>query len=427
MLPAMLQTALMWSRPLQCLAYCRKRYGSVFTLRMIGHPPLIFVSDPDDLRAVLGADEQLLRPGDGGAAVAPIVGESSFMLQHGLSHRSARKALSPSLRATAVEQHAAMVRAVAERAVAAWPTGRPIRLHQRLRGLTLEVILRLLASEPEGPLDRRLQELQRRILAMLSITSSPLVTESYLRRGPGKTKWKRFLRDRSAVDELLFELIRERSAAPAGLMAGILSIPNLDGAPTTLRQIRDNLMSIILAGHETTAAQLAWAFQLLAHDQEAQAQLAEATDDSEGARQVSAAIQEILRHRCVFLFAIPRTLTSTIEIAGHTCEPPAQLLPCIALIHHDPDAHPAPSNFMPSRYLHDAPDPNTWIPWGGGARRCPGAHLATTEISAVLRAALGSRTIAPAGKKIERPRWRSVIVAPHDGCRVILSRRQRST
>jgi cytochrome P450 len=320
-----------------------------------------------------------------------------------------------------------MVRAVAERAVAGWPTGRPIRLHQRLRSLTLEVILRLLVGEPERPLDRRLQELQQHILAMLSITSSPLVTESYLRLGPGKTKWKRFLRDRSAADQLLFALIKASSAAPAGLMDGLLSIPNLDGGPTTLRQIRDNLMSIILAGHETTAAQLAWAFQLLAHDQQAQAQLAEATDDREGARQINAAIQEILRHRCVFLFAIPRTLTSTIEIAGHTCDPPAQLLPCISLIHHDPDAHRAPGGFMPWRYLHDTPDPNTWIPWGGGARRCPGAHLATTEISAVLRAALAKHTIGPAGKKIERPRWRSVIVAPHDGCRVILSPRQRST
>jgi cytochrome P450 len=414
----------MTARPLPVLRACRRRYGPVFTLRVSAHPPLVFVCDRDEIQAVLKADEQLLRPGDGAAAVKPIVGEESFMLKHGAPHRSAHRALQPVIGAGAVEHHAAMVRRTAQDAIEAWPTGTPIELHGRLRALTLEVILRLIVGTTAGPLDQLCQRIHRSVLAMLEITSSPLLTESYMRVGPGRVMWRTFLRRREVVDRLLLELIDTAEDGPAeGLLAVLTALRNSEGSAASRRRVRDNIMSIILAGHETTAAQLAWAVQLLARHPDVQASLACEHGSARADGNARAAVQEILRHSCTFLFAIPRTLTRPIELGGYRCEPPAQLLPCIYLLHHDADHHPDPHAIVWDRYAETSPDRRTWLPWGGGPRRCPGRHLAILEITTILQTLLATRTISATSERIERPRWRSVIVTPGGNRRVILHRR----
>ena len=135
-------------------------------------------------------------------------------------------------------------------------------------------------------------------------------------------------------------------------------------------------------------------------------------------------MREVLRHRPVFLFTIPRAVKQPIEIGGWTYRPPAQLLGCIYLVHHDPELYPEPHEFRPERFLGDrSPSTYTWLPWGGGRKRCPGLHLATLEMKTVLRTVLATMTVRPAARKIEHPRWRSVIVTPHAGSRVVLERR----
>jgi len=193
----------------------------------------------------------------------------------------------------------------------------------------------------------------------------------------------------------------------------------------THSQLRDNLMSLILAGHETTASQLAWAFQLLAHNPPAQTRLIEEIDENTGDEYLTATIQEVLRHRPVFLFAIPRAVKQPIEIGAWTYRPPAHLLACIYLLHHDPDIYPEPERFRPERFLEGQPSPYMWLPWGAGRKRCPGSHLAMLEMKTVLRTVLESTTVSPASRHMERPRWRSVIVTPHAGSRVVLRRRER--
>lgn len=428
-MPAAIQTAAMWAWPSPFLQACKRRYGTVFTLRALARPPLIFVCEPADIEVVLKTNEQLLRPGDGAAAVKPIVGEQSFMLQHGAPHRDARKALQTITSASTVPGHVTMIEHAAQRAIEVWPTDTPIELHDRLRALTLEVILRMIVGKLDGPLDPDVQHLHQAVLAMLEFTKNLVLTEPYLRHGLGKRAWRAFVRKREIVDRLLFGLIDSEASRPtSGLLASFVALRNPDGSIARKRQVRDNLMSTILAGHETTAAQLATAAQLLAYHPEAQAQLADALlIDHTTRTHMRAAVQEVLRQSCVFMFAIPRTLTGPIEIKGHRCEPPAQLLPCIHLLHHDPGSHRDPQSFIWDRYLHERPDPKTWLPWGGGARRCPGEHLAALELETVLRALLTARVVAPARRKIERPRWRSVIVTPHANCRVILHRRDAAS
>jgi hypothetical protein len=183
-------------------------------------------------------------------------------------------------------------------------------------------------------------------------------------------------------------------------------------------------MSLILAGHETTAAQLAWAFQLLAHHPQVRDRLIREIESDAGDDYLTATIQEVLRHRCVFVFAIPRAVAEPVEIGGWTYNPPANLLACIYLVHHDKAIYPEPQVFRPERFLGSRPDPRTWIPWGGGRKRCPGLHLATMEMKVVLRTVLAERTPHAAARQIERPRWRSVIVTPHAGSRVVLAKRR---
>ncbi len=424
--PAPLQTFLFWHSPFQYLQRCQDRYGPTFALRATSQPPLIFLSDPQDIRSLMAAPQDTLRPGVGGAAVSPIVGERSFMLSDGAEHIAGRKTVLAAFHAHAVDRYTQIVADAAQRATADWPTDRTVALHPRLRSLTLEVILRSFTDHFADPLDKRILTLRERVLEMLRVTASPVLIEPHLRHGPGRRIWQSFLHSRAQVDDLLGELIDERSEPnSSGDLLGLLAaLPDRDHSPASRGQVRDNAMSLILAGHETTAAQLAWAFQLLAHNPHARERLHREIDDGQSEDYLTATIQEVLRHRCVFLFAIPRAVAKPIAIGCHTHHPPAHLLACIYLLHHDPATYPDPHVFRPERFLDAPPDPRTWMPWGGGRKRCPGLHLAMLEMKTVLRTVLSTRTVYPASPHIERPRWRSVIVAPH-ASRVILRPRSR--
>ncbi len=424
-LPQVIQTSLMWFRPFEYLAHRSGRCEAPFTVRATNRPPLIFVKEPQEVASVLTAPEDTLRPGEGVSTVSPIVGERSFMLSDGESHRAGRKAAIAAFRAEATEPHAEMIAHCALRMLADWPEDIAVAAHDRLRMLSLEVILRTLTGNVDGAFDARTALLHHRMLEMLAITTSPTFVEPRLRHGPGKAIWDRFLRRRDQVNDLLAELITSNRlvSRPGDDPLGLLGKPtDKDGAH--LAVARDNAMSLILAGHETTAAQLAWAFQLLAHhpvvrDRLIREIVADVSDDY-----LTATIQEVLRHRCVFVFAIPRAVAKPVEIGGWTYMPPAQLLASIYLLHHDKAIYRDPYAFRPERFLESRPDPRTWIPWGGGSRRCPGLHLAMMEMKVVLRTVLAERTPYPAGRLMERPRWRSVIVTPHAGSRIVLSQRR---
>lgn len=421
--PRAVQTFLLWRWPFEHLERCRGQHGPSFTLRATSRPPLVFLSEPDDIRAMLAAPADVLHPGAGADTIEPLVGGESFMLRDEDEHLNGRKAILPAFHGKLVREHAELVGEVARREIASWPREAPFALHPRLRALTLEVVLRTIFGASARPTDRCLYALRDRLLAMLSVTASAVFPEPLLRHGPGRRIWERFLRARAEVDRLIYAIIEDRAFAggcSGNLLDRLLRARNTDGSPMSSRQVRDNLMSVVLAGHETTASELAWAFQLLAHNPVVLERLIEELDSHGGEEYLTATIQEVLRHRPVFLFAIPRAVKQPIEIGGWTYRPPAQLLGCIYLVHHDPALHHKPHEFRPERFLGTAPTPSTWLPWGAGRKRCPGLHLATLEMKTVLRTVLASTTVGPAGARIEHPRWRSVIVTPHAGSRVVL-------
>ena len=453
-LPRVAQTFLFWKFPFEYLEHCRKSYGGSFALRATSHPPLVFLSDLDDIKAMLAAPPEVLHPGEGADTIEELIGSESFMLREGEEHLNGRRTILPPFHAKIVVKQAELVADVVRREIARWPLDAPFALHPSLRALTLETLLRTVVGASGALADDRLYDLRDRLLKMLSVTASAVFPEPLLRHGPGQRVWVRFLRERAEVDELLYGIIAERSAAQRsgathysegthhsgyllggdGMQGGggmpdgdmldtLLAARNADGSRRTPRQVRDDLMSIVLAGHETTASELAWAFQLLAHNPRVLDRLIEEIDAGAGDEYLTATIQEVLRHRPVFLFSIPRAVKQPIEIGGWTYRPPAQLLGCIYLVHHDPEIYPEPHEFRPERFLERSPGTYTWLPWGGGRKRCPGLHLAMLEMKTVLRTVLETMTVRPAARKIEHPRWRSVIVTPHAGSRVILQRR----
>lgn len=385
---------------------------------------MVFMSDPADIKAIVGAPANVLHPGAGGRAIMPLVGEGSFMLAEEEAHLSGRRTILPAFHHRRISEHAGMVREIATREAAKWPRGTSFASHPYLRALTLRVILQTIFGGEEA----RLRELHRRLLAMFAVTRSLTLQEPPFRRLPGwRGIWRSFLVERAAVDDIIAQLIEEEAhsgARDSGLLSMLLGGEHPDNDQLTIRQIRDTIVSVILAGHETTASELAWAFQLLAHEPLIAGRLVDDLDAG-GEGYLTAAIQEVLRHRPVFLFTIPRVVRRPFEIAGTTFRPPVQLVGAIHLMHHDPSLYPEPHRFRPERFLDVPPRPEVWMPWGGGRKRCPGHHLAMLEMRTVLETVLGDFELVRVGEKIETARWRSVIVTPGRGSRIMLRKRQR--
>jgi cytochrome P450 len=424
-LPRALQTAGCRWFAYRYFQSAHRRFGDRFSVHPIDMPPIVFLSDPDEIRAVLTADPAVLHPGAGSAILAPLIGARSFMLLEEDEHLASRRVINPAFHQRIVAEHTAMLLDVAEREIAEWPTDSPAALHPRIRSLTLRVILRAIFGEPDC-----LDGLHEALMRSLEISTSFLLQEPTLRHLPGwRHAWQAFQREQAKVDNLLYSLMRRRKAEiaeqPTGPLDVLLTGHQADGSPMTSQEVRDNLMSLILAGHETTTGELAWAFQLLAHNQPVQDRLIEELDASHGENDyLTATVNETMRRKPVFLFCIPREVVEPVQIGGWTYPPPVHLAGCTYLMHHHPDLYARPYEFRPERFIDETPQPRTWLPWGGGKKHCLGRHFALLEFKTVLRLVLASYRVLPSRPAIEPPRWRSAILVPADGGRVMLRSRR---
>jgi cytochrome P450 len=422
-LPSALQTYAFWRDPHAYLRWCQQRSGQTFTMRPLGKPPLVFMSHIADIRAIVSAPSDVLHPGEGGGVIAPLVGPDSFMLADGDRHRAGRRAILPIFHHDRVNEHTEKVRTIVTREIASWPLDRPVALHTRLRALTLRVILQTIFGDDDG----RIDELHRRLLAMFMVTAGLTLHMPALRHTPPwRRLWRQFLTDRAGVDEILADLIIERAhrdGHDGGLLPMLVAPRRVEHNANTTGNVRDTIMSLILAGHETTGSELAWAVQLLAHHLEVRRRLVEDLD-RDNDDYLNAVINEALRHRPVFLFTIPRAVAKAIDVGGRTYHPPVHLIGCVHLLQHDPTTYAEPEAFQPERFLDAAPQAEAWMPWGGGRKRCPGRHLAMLEMRTVLRTLFEQLEVEPARAQMETARWRTVIVTPGAGCRVVLRARR---
>jgi cytochrome P450 len=430
--PRAVQMMAAWTRPAGSLERLR-HYGKRITVRLPFQPPFVMLWDAGDIKEVFTAPPDVLHPGEGARILEPLIGRNSVILLDEDDHLEQRRLLLPAFHGERMQRLTGLMTELAEREVASWPTGEPVALHPRLQRVTLEIILQVVFGLEEGPTLDRLRDL---LTDVLVFTESPLSVLPPMMRALGwMPRLRRFNRQLRETDELIFALIDERRAAMDGnggdggapgddILAMLLAARHQDGSPMSQQELRDELMTALVAGHETTASQLAWALERLAREPMVRARLTEEIDAGESDAYLSATITEILRLRPVLPNAEPRLTKREVEIGGHRYPPGVVLMASAYLIHHDPDIYPEPHAFRPERFEGAAPGTYTWIPFGGGRRRCLGASFAVQEMKVVLRAALRRYELRAVSERSETTRRRSITFSPAGGTTVVLSRRR---
>jgi cytochrome P450 len=417
-----------WTRPAASLERLRS-YGKRVTVRLPFQPPFVMLSDPAEIKEVFTAPPEVLHPGEGASILAPLVGHNSVILLDEQAHLEQRRLLLPAFHGERMQRWTGLMTELAEREVASWPCDEPVALHPRLQRVTLEIILRVVFGLDEGP---ELDRLRNLLTDVLVYTESPLSVlpplQRLLRWTPIQRRFEALRRD---TDALIFSLIEQRRAEVAedeaperdDVLAMLLAARHEDGSPMSEQELRDELMTALVAGHETTASQLAWALERLAREPAVCARLVEEIEGGESDPYLSATITEILRLRPVLPNAEPRLTKQEVEIGGFRYPPGVVLLASAFLVHRDPDIYPDPHAFRPERFLDVSPGTYTWIPFGGGRRRCLGASFAIQEMKAVLRATLARYALAAASGAPETTRRRSITFSPSGQTTVVLTRR----
>jgi cytochrome P450 len=412
-------------RPEALMERARRERGDVFTVHLpLG--PIVAVADPGLIKEVFTGDPDVLRAGEGNRPLEPVVGPDSLLLLDGARHLRRRRLVLPPFHGERLEAYAADMAAITRADLARWPHGTPFATEPRMRAITLAIIVRVVFGiEDEG----RAATLRRLIPELVPDGGlSSLLLLPGMRRDLGpRSPWRRFLATRAAVDALLYAEIAQRREDPrlaqrADILSLLLQARDEDGAPLTDRELRDELMTLLLAGHETTASALAWALTLL---------VGARPDAIDRARDDDAWLDaiglETLRLKPPLPLAVRRT-TEPVALGGHDLPAGTRIGPCIYLTHRRADLYPDPLAFRPERFLDGRPPNYAWLPFGGGVRRCVGAAFAQLELRTVLRAVLDAFDLAPpdpsAPRRPERTRRRAVVLAPADGARLVVTPRR---
>jgi cytochrome P450 family 135 len=405
-IPEALQTIEWMARPTAFLRRCGERFGDVFTIRVsTTGAPMVLTSDTDLVRRLFTDHAEVARGGSS-TALEPFVGSRSILLLDGPEHLRQRRLILPPLHGETMRAQAPLVAELAERELASWPRGEPVATLPRMRALTLEVVLRLVF----GVRDRaEVEPLRAAIERPLRITSS-LPRLIGLARGM-RRPWQMFDRAVAVLDAEVAKAIARRRADPheGSVLDLLLAARDEDGEPLSDAELRDQLVTLLAAGHETTASGLAWAFERLSRHPEALHRI-RAGDDA----YLDATVREVLRVRPVLVLT-PRRLNAPLTFGGHDLPAGAFVSACSYLVHRRPDLYPDPLAFRPERWLEGRElPPYAFIPFGGGGRRCPGAAFASMEMAEVLRVA-ARHDVLPVHARPERARRRSVAVAPAAG------------
>jgi cytochrome P450 len=413
-------------RPEALMERARRERGDVFTLHLpLG--PIVAVADPALVKDVFTGDPDVLRAGEGNRPLEPVVGPDSLLLLDGPRHLRRRRLVLPPFHGERLQGYAEDMAALTRDDVARWPRGTPFALEPHLRAITLGIIVRVVFGIEDAARAARLRDLIPRQVP--DGGWSTLLLLPALRRDLGpRSPWRRFLAARAAVDTLLYAEIAARRTGPAlgdrtDILSLLLQARDEDGAPLTDRELRDELMTLLIAGHETTASALAWAFALLHQRPDALARAtAEARADAAPTPYLDAVATETLRLKPPLPLAVRRT-TRPVTLGDHHLPAGTRVAPAIYLVHRRADLYAEPLAFRPERFLGAGPETYSWLPFGGGIRRCVGAAFAQLELRTVLRTVLATVDVTAPGGPPERTRRRAIVLAPARGARTIVADR----
>jgi cytochrome P450 family 135 len=422
-----LQTLRWMFRPIEYMDEARRRYGETFGVKFIGFKtPLYFTSDPAAAKVIYSNRKNTLPPGRN-TVLEPVMGPRSILLLEGSEHMARRKLMLPPFHGERMRAYESVIQEVIDRETDSWPQGQEFRIHSRMQSVTLEVILRAVFGVTD---EARLIRMRQRLAVLLRQTASPglqLVGLASQRFG-GWGPWRRFEGTLSRVDEVIHEEIAERRADPDlserdDILSMLVAARFEDGSEMSDEEVRDQLVTLLLAGHETTATALAWTFDLLLRNPDPLERLRAEIAEGDGDEYLRAVITESLRLRPVIPIA-GRRLAEGIEVDGYSLPAGADVSPAIYLTHTRPDIYPDPHSFRPERFLDEGPDTYAWVPFGGGVRRCLGATFAEFEMRIVLREVLGRCELQAASEQAEGIKRRNITFSPKRGTPVVLVERR---
>jgi cytochrome P450 family 135 len=421
-MPRAVQTAI-WSRQAQwMLSQSRRRLGPTFRLRIAYEGTWVVLSDPEMIKQVFTGDPKVFHAGEGNDILRPLLGQNSVLVLDEERHMSQRKLLLPPFHGRRMAGYEETMRTIAAREIESWPTGVPYRLRPRMQAMTLEIIIETVFGVHGG---ERLADLRAALRSFLDLLTDPRALVAVLTVGPDRIRMIGPIRRRlDRVAELIGSEIAARRGAEDleerdDILSLLVAARHEDGSPMSDAEIHDELLTLLVAGHETTATALSWAVErLIRHPAKLERLRAEveAGEDT----YLTATIQETLRLRPVIVLVL-RRLTEAIELGGYRLPAGVTVAPSIHLVHRDPTIYPEPEAFRPERFLETPPGTYTWIPFGGGVRRCLGAAFAQQEMAIVLRELVARRRISPTDPAPERSFRRAITETPKRNAEVVLT------
>ena len=421
-LPRALQTAGFLLGGARFLEACRRRYGDVVRFSTLFDSSFVMVFDPTLVKQVFQGSGHQLHAGEANSLLGPILGQRSVLLLDEDEHLRHRRLMLPAFHGPRIQAYVDVMREAADVEIDSWPVGEEFPLHPSMQSLTLSVIMRAVFGYRPGP---AADELRRRLRAMVEPVARPralMMLRALARRGD-PVSGASFEASRRAVDEVLFEEIARRRAQDGleereDVFSSLLLARDEDGRALSDQEVRDELLTLLLAGHETTATGLAWTFDLLLHAPEILARALSRDDEY-----LDAVVKESLRVRPVIPGVGRVVRREPFALNGYLIPPGVEINPSIRVLHRRADLYPNPAQFQPERFLGpDAPDTYTWIPFGGGVRRCLGASFALIEMRTVVSRVLERAHLRPASPDHDDPMFRGVTIAPRSGVRVIQTR-----
>ena len=428
-LPRLIQTAGFVIGGVRFLEACRRRYGNLVTLGTLFDSGFVMVFDPDLVKELFQGSNDQLHAGEANALLGPVLGERSLLLLDGAEHLRHRRLMLPSFHGPQLRAWTDAMRQATDLEVDSWPLAEPFPIFTSMQSLTLRVIIRVVFGYPPGP---EADELQRRLRAMVEPVARPrglLLAQLLARSGfwGERRALSSFQAQRRAVDELLYAEIARRRADPelsarTDVFSALLLAEDEHGRRLSDREVRDELITLLLAGHETTAVGLAWTFDLLLHSPAVRERASEGDDEY-----LDVVVKEALRIRPVIPGVGRVVRGGPFRLGDYEIPEGFEINPSIRVIHRRADLYPDPDVFRPERFLgSNPPDTYTWIPFGGGTRRCLGASFALMEMRVVLRRVLERTALRPAGAALEEPTFRGITVAPRGGVLVVQDRAPRA-
>ncbi|MBW4647981.1 MAG: cytochrome P450 [Kastovskya adunca ATA6-11-RM4] len=438
--PQLLRTLKLVARPLEYMDDYAQRYGDFFTVGS-QNSPVVYCSNPKAIQELFTADSERFEIGKGNRILRFLLGDKSLLLMDGPQHQRQRRLLMPPFHGDRLRTYNQLICDITAQVTAQWEVGKPFPIRLSMQEITLRVILQAVFGLHQGDRYEQLRQLLSSLLeAIGSPLSSALLFFPSLQKDWGSlSPWGRFLRQKQKIQQLIYDEIRDRREqgdfSGTDILTLLMSARDQAGQPMTDQELHDELMTLLVAGHETTASALTWALYWTHHlpevEEKLRCELGTLSDDADKGKisrlpYLTAVCQETLRIYPIAITTFPRILKSPLELMGHDFKAGTVLLPSIYLVHQREDIYPEPKRFQPERFLERQFSPYEYFPFGGSDRLCIGMALAQMEMKLVLATILSRFHLALVDQRPAKPVRRGLTVAPPSKMQMVVIERVKT-